>query len=182
VQRSIDMALTEFGGLDLLCNSAGTLGSVKSVLEASVQEFGEMIRSNLLTCFLMTSMAARVMSANGVAGSIVNFSSGAGVTGFGGLALYSMAKHAVLGLTKSAAIDLAPQRIRVNAVCPVNVGTEMTAEFVGDAGRGAAHEGLLARPGTPQEIAALVCWLLSEDASYVTGAAYIADGGFLAGF
>jgi len=116
-------------------------------------------------------------------GVIVNNSSVAGLVGFAGIPAYTASKHGILGLTKTAALEYAAQGIRVNAVCPGVINTEMITRFThGDA---TAAEQLLStepigRLGTPDEIADAVIWLCSERASFVTGQALAVDGGFVA--
>ena len=116
-------------------------------------------------------------------GSIVNTSSVAGVIGMAGVAIYVASKHAVIGLTKAVALEFAKEKVRVNAVSPAAVDTAMFERFAGDkpelrsAVMGAHPVG---RMGTPEEIADAVVWLLSDKASFVTGTALLADGGFTA--
>jgi len=113
-------------------------------------------------------------------GAIVNTSSGAGVAGFAGQAAYSAAKHGVIGLTKAAALDYAPSNIRVNAVCPGIVQTEMMQRFSGGTAEGEARvigQEPIGRMGRPEEIAAAVVWLASDQASFLVGHAMVVDGG-----
>ncbi|MDQ0716814.1 NAD(P)-dependent dehydrogenase (short-subunit alcohol dehydrogenase family) [Streptomyces luteogriseus] len=116
----------------------------------------------------------------GGAGAIVNASSGAGVKGFKGQAAYAAAKHGVIGLTRSTALELASSNVRVNAVCPGIIDTEMIRHFTESTSGG--RDALIAdepigRLGTPEEIAAAMLWLCSDAASFATGHALVVDGG-----
>jgi NAD(P)-dependent dehydrogenase (short-subunit alcohol dehydrogenase family) len=112
-------------------------------------------------------------------GAIVNTSSGAGIRGFGGGAAYTAAKHGVIGLTKDAAVDDASSNIRVNAVCPGIIDTEMMQRFTGgtDEGDRVIAQEPIGRMGTPEEIASTVLWLCSDAASFVIRHAMVVDGG-----
>ena len=127
--------------------------------------------------------AIRLMLADGKGGSIVNVSSVAGLVGFPGAAPYAAAKHGVVGLTKTAAVEYAPANIRVNAVCPGGVETAILEELVG--GGAVTRADLeaaqpIGRIGRPEEIAEAIVWLLSDAASMTTGAAIPIDGGWTA--
>ena len=113
-------------------------------------------------------------------GAIVNNSSGAGIKAFGRGAAYAAAKHGVVGLTKDAALDYASSNIRINAVCPGIIDTEMMQRFTGDTTEGRDRviaQEPIGRMGTPDEIAAAVMWLCSDAASFVIGHAMVVDGG-----
>jgi len=114
------------------------------------------------------------------AGAVVNVSSGAGLRGFAQLPDYVASKHGVIGLTRSVALEVARRGLRVNAVCPGSVRTPMLEAFVGgdeDSLQAMGRMSPVGRLGTPDEIAAAIVWLCSDDASFMTGAAIAADGG-----
>lgn len=170
------------GRLDLAANVAGTSGTYARVVDTATDDWRSTLAVNLDGVFFCLRAELRAMVATGH-GSIVNVASSAGRMGIPGLAAYSASKHAVLGLTKSAALEAAHEGIRVNAVCPGSVRTPMLRSFVG--GDEAALDKMgrrapIGRLGEPDEIAAAVVWLLSDEASFVTGSALEADGGVAA--
>ncbi|HEX6449800.1 MAG TPA: glucose 1-dehydrogenase [Trebonia sp.] len=189
VSRPADVAaLTEstiarFGRLDYAFNNAG-IEITKTTADTTVEDWDRLLGVNLSGVFLCMRAEIPPMLACG-GGVIVNNSSLAGLTGFAGLAAYSATKHAVIGLTKCAALEYAPHGVRVNAVCPGVIGD---TEMVGHHTRGdrAAVEAMVAmepigRLGRAGEIADAVVWLCSDMASFVTGQALAVDGGFMAG-
>ena len=181
VKRTVDA----FGRLDCAFNNAGIAGyqvgsKGQKTAEWSEDAFDRMIAINLKGVWLAMRAELEVMVAQG-SGAIVNTGSIAGLVGLPTSSAYVAAKHGVIGLTKTAAIEYAPQKVRVNAVCPGYIETDMTQEVM--ARRGAQIMAMVPyrRMGTAQEIAEMVCWLCSDRASYVSGAAYNVDGGFIAG-
>jgi len=171
-----------FGRLDFAFNNAGIEGSQAQTADCTIENWNRTIGVNLTGVFLcMREEIPRMLDHGG--GVIVNNSSVAGLVGFAGIPAYTASKHGILGLTKTAALEYATQGIRVNAVCPGVIDTEMITRFThGDA---AVTDQLLetepvARLGAPAEIADAVVWLCSERASFVTGHALAVDGGFVA--
>ena len=171
-----------FGRLDFAFNNAGIEGSQAPTADCTIENWNRTIAVNLTGVFLcMREEIPRMLEHGG--GVIVNNSSVAGLVGFAGIPAYTASKHGILGLTKTAALEYATLGIRVNAVCPGVIQTEMITRFThGDAE--AASQLLQTEPvgrlGTPNEIADAVIWLCSERASFVTGQAIAVDGGFVA--
>jgi NAD(P)-dependent dehydrogenase (short-subunit alcohol dehydrogenase family) len=179
VRAALGRAVDAFGRLDVALNNAGVENKVKEAAEVTETEWDRSIAINLTGVFLCMKHEIPLMLEQG-GGAIVNTSSGAGVKGFPGGASYVAAKHGVVGLTKSAALDYAPRGIRVNAICPGIIDTEMMQRFSGGTPEGRAEviaQEPIGRMGTPEEIAATVVWLCSDAASFVLGHALVADGG-----
>ena len=179
VVAALDSTLERFGRLDAAFNNAGVEQPVKPSVDISRKEWDRVIGVSLTGVFLCMKHEIAIMLRQG-AGAIVNVSSGAGVKGFKGQTAYAAAKHGVIGLTRSAALDYAASGIRINAVCPGIVDTEMIQRFAKSATGG--REALVAdepvgRLGTPEEIAAGVLWLCSDASSFATGHALVIDGG-----
>jgi len=167
--------------LDVAVNNAGTEGQPGPVTEQSAESYAATFDTNVLGTLLSMKHELRVMQAQGH-GSIVNLSSVVGQIGVPGASVYTASKHAVEGLTKSAALEAAASGVRVNAVAPGPIETGMLDRFTGSADRKA---GLIAgvplkRAGTPDEIARAVAFLASDKASFVTGEILGVNGGRLA--
>jgi len=179
VEAAVARAASEFGRLDLAVNCAGIRGEAASLVDCTNDNWNRVLAVNLTgVWFCMKHQIKAMLAAGG--GAIVNCSSIGGLIGARNIAAYIAAKHGVLGLTKTAALEYAPHSIRVNAVCPGVVDTPMLAGLVAETGvstSALAARTPLARLGTPAEIASAVLWLLSTGAAFVTGHALVADGG-----
>jgi len=174
------LARRDFGGLDLAVNAAGVPGRMSSTMDIDEADMDRTYAVNVRGLWLCMRLELRMMIERG-GGSIVNISSGGGLQAAPGLPGYSASKHAVIGLTKTAAIEYARQNIRVNAVCPGAVRTPMMEIAIQDPERAARiMRGPMGRLAEPQEIADAVAWLCSERASFVTGVPLPVDGGIAA--
>lgn len=180
----VDAAVDEFGHLDFAFNNAGIGGAQTPVAEYDPDEWQTVVDVNLVGVFNCLRAELAQLRDQGEGGAIVNNSSVLGQVGFEGSSGYSAAKHGVLGLTKSAALEHGETDIRVNAVCPGFVETPLLEEggITSDQEVRERIEGLHAmnRLGTPEEIANAVLWLCDDEASFVTGEALGVDGGYLA--
>lgn len=179
---AVAAATDQFGRLDILVNNAGIAG-LGPMAHMTLDCYMDVIQVNQVGVFLGMRTVVPAMVASG-GGSIVNISSIEGLAGAPGCVAYSASKHAVVGMTKSAALELAPLGIRVNSVNPGPVDTAMArmaeADGIDVAGLIAAKSPMQ-RLGTVEEIAKFVCFLASDDTSYCTGASFVVDGGWLAG-
>jgi NAD(P)-dependent dehydrogenase (short-subunit alcohol dehydrogenase family) len=174
----VDKTVARFGRLDAAVNCAGTEGTPGPVTEQTAETYATTFDTNVLGTLLSMKHEMRVMLAQG-SGSIVNVSSTYGHIGAAGASIYSASKHAVEGLTKSAALEAASSGIRVNLVAPGPIETGMLDRFAGTAERkaGLAATVPLKRVGKPEEIAQTIMFLASDKASFITGASYLVDGG-----
>jgi NAD(P)-dependent dehydrogenase (short-subunit alcohol dehydrogenase family) len=178
VQNLIDRTVARFGRLDVAVNNAGTEGKPGPVTEQTADSYAATFDTNVLGVLLSMKHELRVMQAQGF-GSIVNLSSTMGQRGAPGASLYTASKHAVEGLTKSAALEAAAFGVRVNAVAPGPIETAMLDRFTGNADRKA---GLMAgvplkRAGRPEEIADTIVFVASSKASFITGQIINVNGG-----
>lgn len=172
-----------YGGVHILVNNAGIEGDSAPIGEYDPAQFDHVLGVNVRGVFLgMRAALAHMAPAGG--GVILNMASVAGLKGFTNLAPYTASKHAVVGLTKCAALEYATQHIRVNAICPGAVVTDMIhriAKYDPAAEEGFAKLQPIGRMGTPEEIAEVALFLCSDAASFLTGVALPADGGIMAG-
>jgi NAD(P)-dependent dehydrogenase (short-subunit alcohol dehydrogenase family) len=182
VRNLVDQTVARFGRIDSAVNAAGTEGQPGPLIDQSSESYAATFDTNVLGTLLSLKHELRVMQAQGH-GSIINISSTFGHEGAASAAVYAASKHAVEGLTKSAALEGARSGVRVNAVAPGPTETGMLNRFTGTAERKAALAKTvpLGRVGEPGEIARAAVFLASEKASFITGQILTADGGKTAG-
>jgi NAD(P)-dependent dehydrogenase (short-subunit alcohol dehydrogenase family) len=183
VDALIQKTVEKFGRLDIAFNNAGVEGVWVPIARQSEEDFDRTININLKGVWLSLKYEIRQMLKQGGGGAIVNMASITGLIGSVGAAAYSASKHAVIGLTKTAALENAKTGIRVNAVCPGVIETAMGERLFGAP---QVHKYVLSchpigRLGRPREIAEAVVWMCSDRASFMTGQSLVLDGGFLAG-
>ncbi len=187
VQGYVQRTKDEFGAAHVFFNNAGIEGDVKPIHEYSLETFDKVISINLRGVFLGLKYVIPLMLESG-GGCIINTSSVAGVSGAPGLSAYGASKHAVLGLTRTAALEYGAQGIRVNSVHPGPIATRMM-DAIEAGGNAEDPESIRAqyskqipmgRYGTAEEIAEVVAFMVSPAASYINGAAYLVDGGLTA--
>jgi NAD(P)-dependent dehydrogenase (short-subunit alcohol dehydrogenase family) len=181
VQAVVDTAVNTFGHLDLAFNNAGTMGGGAIPLVATDEnEWATLIDTNLKSCWHSLRHEITAMQQYG-GGAIVNCASVMSLVAVPGMSLYTATKHAIVGLTKAAALEHAADGIRVNAVCPSVIDTALLDNLPDALLDGAVAAHPIARMGTMAEVADLAAFLLSDSAGYITGQAYAMDGGFTAG-
>ncbi len=183
VQALVDAAVAAYGRLDCAFNNAGIApyqvgASGRLTADWAEESFDRMIAVNLKGVWLCMKAEIRQMLVQG-GGAIVNTASIAGLIGLPTSSAYVAAKHGVVGLTKTAALEYAEAGIRVNAVCPGFIKTRMTEDSMRRRGDKIVSQIPYGRMGNPEEIAEMVVWLCSDRASYVSGAAYNVDGGWM---
>ncbi|MGH7984463.1 MAG: SDR family oxidoreductase [Candidatus Udaeobacter sp.] len=182
IEALVKHAVSEYGGLDLAFNNAGIEGDVRPLVEQTESNYDAVMDINVKGVWLsMKYEIPRMLERGG--GAIVNCSSVAGVIGFPGIGIYSTSKHAVIGLTKAAALEYSAQGIRINAVNPAVIDTEMVDRLA--EGMNVKKDDLttfhpIGRLGRVEEVAEAVLWLCSSKASFVTGHSLMVDGAFTA--
>ena len=179
--------MTAFGKIDIFFNNAGIEGPSAPIPDFPLDGFRKVMDVNVVGVFLGLKLVIPVMVKAG-GGSIINSSSVAGLTGSAGLCAYIASKHAVLGLTRAAAVECGAKGVRVNCINPGPIDSRMMTSIEKGLGAEAreVHDALastipMKRYGTPEEVAGLVAFLASDDAGYINGGAYTVDGGLTAG-
>ena len=182
VATYVRSACDRFGTIDVFYNNAGIEGEIKPITDYPLEAFRRVLDVNVVGVFLGLKHVLPVMLRKN-RGSIINTASIAGLVGSPQIAVYSASKHAVIGLTKSAASECANTNVRVNCVCPGLIDSRMLSAIVeGRSGAAVPHDKLVERIparrlGQASEVASIVAFLASDDASYVSGSAYTVDGG-----
>lgn len=182
VKSAVDQTISKWGRIDFAFNNAGTEGLAASTADCTDENWEKVIGINLKGVWLCMKYQIPQMIKQG-GGAIVNCSSIAGLIGFPNIPAYVASKHGVIGLTKTAALELAKSNIRVNAICPGVIATPMIDRFTH--GDKVAYQQLAAgepigRVGQPEEVASVALWLCSNQSSFVTGHALAVDGGWVA--
>jgi NAD(P)-dependent dehydrogenase (short-subunit alcohol dehydrogenase family) len=182
IKNLVGRTLEQFGRLDIAFNNAGIEQTPTPFLEQKLETYEQVMDINVKGVWLSMRHEIPAMLKSG-GGAIVNTSSALGVIAFARMEIYVASKHAVIGLTKSAALEFGKQGIRINAVLPAVIETDMYRRFTGE--KPEAHAAMTAlhpigRIGTPEEIAEAVIWLSSAKSSFVTGHSLLVDGGFTA--
>ena len=180
VEALVSKTVEAYGGLDVMIANAAVLHPA-DILEISEEDFDRVVRVNLKGCFLAGQAAAKQMVAQGRGGAIINMSSIQAYITNANLLAYAVCKGAVKQLTVAMALALAPKGIRVNAIGPGSIATDMVMQLIAsdEARRTVMSRTPMGRLGTPAEVAAVAAFLASDEASYITGETVVADGGRL---
>jgi NAD(P)-dependent dehydrogenase (short-subunit alcohol dehydrogenase family) len=178
VREMIKKTVDQYGRLDYAFNNAGIEGQSAPTHELSMENFDKIMQINVKGVWTCMKYELEQMVKQGDGGAIVNTASVAGVVGFEGLSHYTASKHAVIGLTRTAALDYGDEGIRVNAVCPGVIDTPMVERAFGEDKEALGDQKPIGRLGQPEEIASAVYFLCSEEASFVHGHPLVIDGGY----
>jgi NAD(P)-dependent dehydrogenase (short-subunit alcohol dehydrogenase family) len=183
VQSLVQKTVEKFGRLDVAFNNAGIEGVWVPITRQSEEDWDRTIATNLKGVWLCLKYEIQQMLKQRGGGAIVNMASITGLMGSSGAAAYSASKHGVIGLTKSAALETAKSGIRINAVCPAVIETDMADRLfsVPEVHKFVLGCHPMGRFGKPQEVSEAVVWMCSDKASFMTGQSLVLDGGFLAG-
>jgi NAD(P)-dependent dehydrogenase (short-subunit alcohol dehydrogenase family) len=179
VAAMVKTAVSTYGRLDCAYNNAATEGAAGPIADCTEENWDKVINTNLKGIWLCMKYELEVMLKQG-SGAIVNCSSLTGIVGFPNVAAYTASKHGVLGLTKAASLDYAKSGVRINAVCPGIIDTDMAGRFAGGNPEVLAYLATLepiGRLGKPEEVAAAALWLASDEASFVNGTGLVVDAG-----
>lgn len=180
MQPLVERVTATFGRLDILATVAGVTRR-KPIIEATLDDWEAVINVNLRGVYFMTQAAARAMIAQGQGGKIIHIASMTSYRGFDGISLYGLTKTAMLSITRTMAVEWAPQRIQVNAIAPGWIDTPMTSSMAPARRRWVEDHVPQGQYGRPEDIAPMAVYLASPAADYVTGQIFPVDGGFLAG-
>lgn len=180
MERMVRETIDRFGALHLAVNNAGITGPHDTMIQdVDAATWNDVIATDLGGVFFGMKYEIPAILENG-GGAIVNLSSGNGIVGVPGLAPYTAAKHGIIGLTRSAALELAQKNIRVNAICPGYVDTPRMKDVPEETRQWMAGNHPMGRMAKPEEVARLASFLLSPDSSFITGSYYLIDGGLTA--